>query len=143
VEHKAGKALVGVEQLTSTCGESQALHCPVEAENKQKTVSLRPKLISNSRDCPVTGRGWWLLTYQPLMGPLLRICLLQMPHSTPPPHRPLLFHPSPPTTSNSSKHTNHWIVYYTKFIHYLRLPIPPQPWQEHSIPQQAELHLNA
>jgi hypothetical protein len=28
-----------------------------------------------------------------------------------------------------SKHTTHWIVYYTNFTHYSILPIPWQPWQ--------------
>jgi hypothetical protein len=29
-------------------------------------VSPREKLISNSQSCPVSGRGWWLIIYQPL-----------------------------------------------------------------------------
>jgi hypothetical protein len=60
-EHRAEEALVWVEQA---CG--QALHCLGETGSELKlTISPREKLISNSQACPVSGRGWQLLIYQP------------------------------------------------------------------------------
>jgi hypothetical protein len=77
-EHRAEEALVWVEQA---CG--QALHCLGETGSELKlTISPREKLISNSQACPVSGRGWQLLIYQPLTGPLLRTHLFQRSHST-------------------------------------------------------------
>jgi hypothetical protein len=71
----------GATQQSS--GESQALHCLGETGSKLiLTASPREKLISNSQSCPVSGMGWQLLIHQPLMGPLLRTCLLQSPCST-------------------------------------------------------------
>jgi hypothetical protein len=74
---------VGVGWFSNSCGESQALHYLGETRSKLKLkVSPKEKLISNPQACPVSGRSWRLLIYQPLMGPLLRICLTQRPHST-------------------------------------------------------------
>jgi hypothetical protein len=49
-EYRAEIAHTGVEQLSSPCGESQALHCLGETGNKLKmTDSLREKLNNNSQ----------------------------------------------------------------------------------------------
>jgi hypothetical protein len=82
-KHRAEKVHVGVGQLSSPCGEIQALHCLGETRSKLKLkVSPKESFISNPQACSVSGRGWQLLIYQPLMGPLLRTHLLQRPHST-------------------------------------------------------------
>jgi hypothetical protein len=48
-ELRAEKAQVGLEQLISPCGESQALHCLGETKSKLKLKSHQEKnLISNS-----------------------------------------------------------------------------------------------
>jgi hypothetical protein len=58
-EHRAEKANMGVEQLNSPYGESQALHYLGGTGSKMKlTVLPREKLISNSQVCPVSRRGW-------------------------------------------------------------------------------------
>jgi hypothetical protein len=57
-EYGAEKAHVGVGQLSSHCGETQALHCLGETESKLKLrVSPREKLISNPQSRSVSGRG--------------------------------------------------------------------------------------
>jgi hypothetical protein len=73
---KLEKPLWGWSGSVALVEESQALNCLVETGSKLKTISLREKLISNSWDCPVSGRSWQLLIYQPLMGPFLRTCML-------------------------------------------------------------------
>jgi hypothetical protein len=80
-QNKGWKCPCGGRVTQQHCGENQALHCFEETRSKLKlTVSPEEKLISNSQACPVSGRCWWLLIYQSLMEPLLRMHLCQSPH---------------------------------------------------------------